>query len=40
MSVFKDQGRIIPLGSLSFRLVSLMQACAVEGGTERRLIML
>jgi hypothetical protein len=32
MSVFKSSGRKIPLGSFSSRLISLMQACAVEGG--------
>jgi hypothetical protein len=31
MSVFKGSGRTIPLGSFSSRLVSLMQAWAVEG---------
>jgi hypothetical protein len=30
--VFKSSGRKIPLGSFSSRLISLMQACAVEGG--------
>jgi hypothetical protein len=32
MSVFKGHGRQIPPGSFLSRLISQMQACAVEGG--------
>jgi hypothetical protein len=32
MSVFKASGRKIPSNSFFYRLISLMQACAVEGG--------
>ncbi len=32
MSVFTSSGRKIPPGSFSFRLISLMQAYALEGG--------
>jgi hypothetical protein len=40
MSVFNRLARKIPSGFSCSRLMVLMQACAVEGGTERRLIML
>jgi transposase len=40
MSVFNRQEHKTPSGICGVRLISLMQACAVEAGTERRLIML